>query len=251
MPERERGVPRVARRRNLKTLPPEKRIPLIIERLGTQYGVPTHARPLPAVDGLILGVLSQNTTDTNSDRAFERLKARFPTWEQVRDAPWPEVEQAIHVAGLSDVKATHIQQILRQITADRGKITLDFLKDMPTQEAREYLMSLPGIGPKTSAILLLFRFGKPVFPVDTHIYRVSKRLALIPEMATIERAHRIFDAMLKPEQMFPLHVALIMHGRRICIPRRPRCPVCPLLDLCPQVGVTEIEESKSRGVEES
>jgi endonuclease-3 len=241
----------VARRRNLKTLPPEKRVPLIIERLGTHHGVPTHARPLPAVDGLILGVLSQNTTDTNSDRAFTRLKARFATWEQVRDAPWGEVEQTIRTAGLSEVKARHIQQILEQITADRGRIELDFLRDMPTQEARDYLTSLPGIGLKTSAILLLFRFGKPVFPVDTHVYRVAKRLALIPEMASVARAHQIFDAMLKPDQMFPLHVGLIMHGRRICIPRRPRCPECPLLELCPQVGVTEIEESKSRRVEES
>jgi endonuclease-3 len=230
----------VARRRNLKTLPPEKRVPLILERLGMHPGMPTHARPLPAVDGLILGVLSQNTTDVNSDRAFTRLRARFATWEQVRDAPWEEVEEAIRVAGLSEVKATHIQQILSRITADRGGIELGFLRDMPTQEARDYLMSLPGIGLKTSAILLLFRFGKPAFPVDTHIYRVSKRLALIPEMATIARAHQIFDAMLKPEQMFPLHVGLIMHGRRVCIPRRPRCAECPLLDLCPQVGVDAV-----------
>ncbi len=226
-----------------KTLPARERVPLILERLRERYAPPTHARPLPPLDGLMLGVLSQNTTDVNSDRAFERLKARFATWEQVMEAPWAEVEATIHVAGLAEVKATNMQAILRRLKADRGKLDLEFLRDLPTEEAREYLMSLPGIGPKTSALVLLFRFGKPAFPVDTHIFRVAKRLALIPEKATVERAHRIFGEMLTPEQMFPLHVALIMHGRSICIPRRPRCPVCPILDLCPQVGVTEITPS--------
>ena len=176
---------------NLKDLPPEERIPLVLGQLAGQYEWPAHARPLPPLDGLILGVLSQNTTDTNSDRAFERLKARFPTWEAVMAAPRAEVEQAIHVAGLSEVKATHIQEILHRLLADRGELDLEFLRDLPTGEARAYLTSLPGIGPKTSALLLLFRFGKPVFPVDTHIYRVAKRLALIPSSASVERAHRI------------------------------------------------------------
>ncbi len=226
-----------ATKRNLKTLPPKQRLPLILERLSGEYELPGHARPLPPLDALILGVLSQNTSDANSGRAFTRLKKRFPTWEKALAAPRSEVEKAIETAGLWEQKAAAIQGILARLKQDRGKLDLEFLRDLPAEEGRKYLTSLPGIGLKTAALVLLFRFGKPVFPVDTHIYRVAKRLALIPEDATLARAHRIFDAMLEPEQMFPLHVALIMHGRRVCVPRRPHCPACPLLDLCPQVGV--------------
>jgi len=228
---------------NLKRLSPVKRVPLILERLGGHYELPGHARPLPPLDALLLGVLSQNTNDANSDRAFRRLKARFRTWKRVLEAPRAEVEAAVRVAGLWEQKAATIQGVLQRLMADRGSLDLEFLRGLPAEEGRKYLTSLPGIGVKTAALLLLFRFDKPVFPVDTHIYRVAKRLALLPETATVDRAHRIFDAMLEPQQMFPLHVALIMHGRQVCIPRRPRCPACPLLDLCPQVGVTEVTPS--------
>jgi len=222
---------------DLKKLPPEKRVPLILKRLGKQYEIPEHARRLPLLDSLVLTVLSQNTNDGNSGRAFEQLKERFPTWEAALRAPRRQIKKAIRVGGLAEIKSGRIQEILRRIQQERGKLDLEFLRAMSVEDARDYLLSLPGIGRKTAAVLMLFQLDLPVFPVDTHIHRVSKRLELIPPNATAERAHDIFDAMLKPRQMFPLHVGLILHGRRICVARRPRCLECPLLDLCPQMGV--------------
>ena len=220
-----------------KKLPPEKRIPLILTRLAKRDEIPTHARRMPLLDSLVLTVLSQNTNDDNSGRAFGQLKARFPTWEAARKAPRRQVESAIRVGGLARIKSGRIQEILRRIHQERGKLNLEFLRRLSVEEAREYLLGLPGIGRKTAAVLMLFQLDLPVFPVDTHVHRVSRRLGLIPPKTSAERAHDLFDAMLKPKQMFPLHVGLIRHGRRICTARQPRCPVCPLLDLCPQVGV--------------
>ena len=222
---------------DLKKLPPGKRVPLILRRLGKQYEIPEHARRLPLLDSLVLTVLSQNTNDGNSGRAFEQLKVRFPTWEAALQAPRRQVEKAIRIGGLAQIKSGRIQEILRRIKQERGKLDLEFLREMPIADVREYLLSLPGIGRKTAAVLMLFQLDLPVFPVDTHIHRVSKRLGLVPPNASAERAHDVFDGMLKPKQMFPLHVGLILHGRRICVARRPRCPECSLLELCPQVGV--------------
>ena len=221
-----------------KQLPPGKRIPLILKRLGKQYQLPAHARRLPLLDSLVLTVLSQNTNDGNSSRAFAQLKARFPAWEAARQAPRRQVAQAIRVGGLAEIKSGRIQEILRRVHQERGKLDLEFLRKMDLEGARAYLLGLPGIGRKTAAVLMLFQLDLPVFPVDTHIHRVSKRLGLIPPKASAERAHDVFDEMLKPKQMFPLHVGLITHGRRVCSAQRPRCPECALLDLCPQVGVT-------------
>jgi endonuclease-3 len=221
----------------LKRLPPEKRIPLLLKRLGKQYALPEHARRLPLLDSLVLTVLSQNTNDGNSGRAFAQLKARFPTWEAVLKAPRRQVAAAIRVGGLAEIKSGRIQQILRRIQQEQGKLDLEFLRQMPVDGVQGYLLSLPGIGRKTAAVLMLFQLDLPVFPVDTHIHRVSKRLGLVPPTTSAERAHDMFDAMLKPKQMFPLHVGLILHGRGVCTARRPRCPECLLLDLCPQVGV--------------
>ena len=222
---------------DLKKLPSEKRVPLILKRLGKQYEIPEHARRLPLLDSLVLTVLSQNTNDENSGRAFQELRARFPTWEAALQAPRRQFESAIRVGGLAEIKSGRIQEILRRIQQERGKLDLGFLRRRPVAEVREYLLSLPGIGRKTAAVVMLFQLDLPVFPVDTHVHRVSRRLGLIPPNASAERAHDMFDAMLRPKQMFPLHVGLILHGRRICAARRPRCPECPLLELCPQVGV--------------
>jgi len=223
---------------DLTTLPPGKRIALILRRLGKEYQIPAHARRLPLLDSLVLTVLSQNTNDSNSGRAFAQLKARFPTWKAALVAPRRQVETAIRVGGLAEIKSRRIQEMLRRIQQERGKLGLQFLRKMSVEEARAYLLGLPGIGRKTAAVLMLFQLDLPVFPVDTHIHRVSKRLGLIPPKASAERAHDVFDEMLKPKQMFPLHVGLITHGRRVCSAQRPRCAECALLDLCPQVGLT-------------
>lgn len=198
-----------------------------------------HARRREALDSLIATVLSQNTSDINSGRAFAALKARFPDWEQVLTARPRQIAAAIRSGGLADIKSVRIKRILQQIEQDQGRLDLSVLGRLPVEEARDYLVSLPGIGKKTAAVVLLFALGKPIFPVDTHVLRVSKRLGLIPPKTTMDRAHDIFDAMLKPDQMLPLHLGLIRHGREVCLAARPRCHLCVLSELCPRVGVAD------------
>ena len=146
-------------------------------------------RPHDPVASLVLTILSQNTNDVNRDRAYERLLARFSTWEQVRDAPEAELVDAIRPAGLRPTKAPRIQGALRRITKERGEIELGFLKEMGLEEARAWLLDIPGVGPKTAAIVLLFALGMPAFPVDTHVHRVTRRLGLIPAKTSREKAH--------------------------------------------------------------
>jgi len=212
---------------------PAARALAIHHRLVELYG--DHpARPhLDPLEELVSTILSQNTNDLNRDRAFERLRRRFPNWEAVRDAPVEAVEEAIRPAGLSRIKAPRIQAALRRISTERGVLSLDFLAELPLQEARSWLTAMEGIGPKTAAIVLLFAFGRPAFPVDTHIHRVSKRLGLIPPNASRERAHLLLEQLLPPEVYYTAHLNLIRHGRETCHPRRPACAHCPLLDLCP------------------
>lgn len=203
-----------------------------------------HAVKRDPIDSLVATVLSQNTSDANSGRAFAQLKARFPTWDRVLAARPQQIATAIRSGGLAEIKSRRIKLILLRIVADRGRLDLSFLSDLSTEEARDYLVSLPGIGKKTAAVVLLFAMEKPVFPVDTHVLRVSKRLGLIPPKTTMDRAHDLFDGMLKAGQMLPLHLGLIQHGREVCIAARPRCDECVLSDLCPRVGVSA---SRARG----
>ncbi len=204
----------------------------IHRRLAGRYGEhPCRPRMEPVAE-LVSTILSQNTSDGNRDRAFARLQERFPSWEAVRDAPVEEVEEAIRPAGLSRIKAPRIQTALRRITEERGNITLDFLAEMPLEEARAWLSSIPGIGPKTAAIVLLFSFGRPAFPVDTHIYRLGRRLGLLPSNVSRERAHLLLEKLLPPETYLAFHLNLIRHGREVCHARRPDCPHCFLLGLC-------------------
>jgi endonuclease-3 len=228
--------------------PPQARLPLILRRLDRTYGRPAHARGGDPLDSLIGTLLSQNTTDVNSDKAFQRLKERFPTWQDVMAARASSIAAAIRPGGLGDVKSRRIKQILRQIEEDRGRLDLGFLRRMSVPEARHYLTSLPGVGPKTAACVLLFSLGRAAFPVDTHVLRVSKRLGLLPPKTTLEQAHVIYAEMLdsagpsrkgwEADRMLALHLGLIRHGREICVARRPRCDICPLFELCPRVGVT-------------
>ncbi len=218
--------------------PPAARIPLILRRLPRVATRPVHARRTNPLDSLIGTVLSQNTTDANSGPAFDRLKAKFPAWETAARAKPGQIAAPIRSGGLAEIKAARIKRILQQIERDRGRLDLSFLDRLPLSEARRYLTNLPGVGPKTAACVLLFSLGKPAFPVDTHVLRVSKRLGLIPPTTTMDRAHDIFADLLQPSQMLPLHLGLVRHGRQVCAARRPKCSICSLAELCPRVGVT-------------
>jgi endonuclease-3 len=201
-------------------------------RLLDFYGQPTWRNPLPAVDELISTILSQNTNDINRDRAYESLRRHFPAWEAVRDAAPGSVVAAIHLAGLANQKGPRIQQVLREITNERGSLELDFLKDMPLEEARAWLKKFKGVGPKTAAIVLLFSLGRPAFPVDTHIYRVTGRIGLRPEKMTVEDAHLYLEKLFPPETYYAAHLNIIRLGREICAARKPACGRCPLRGLC-------------------
>ncbi|MCB9134917.1 MAG: endonuclease III [Anaerolineales bacterium] len=214
----------------------------IHERLLAFYGYPEWRNPLPPLSELVSTILSQNTNDNNRDKAFDALTARFSTWEAVRDAPPHEVQDAIRPAGLANQKGPRIQQVLREITAQRGKLNLDFLKNLPDDEVFAWLTQFKGVGPKTATIVMQFSLGKPAFPVDTHIYRVSGRLGLRPENMTVEQAHPHLASLLPPETYYAAHLNIIRLGREICAARKPRCPECPLQDVC-AYRITQLESS--------
>ena len=197
-----------------------------------EYGQPVWRRELPALDELVSTILSQNTNDLNRDRGFEALRARFPSWEAVRDAPEAEVIDAIRPAGLANQKGPRIQQVLRAITHERGALDLEFLRDMPLDEARGWLTKFKGVGPKTAAIVLLFSLGLPAFPVDTHVHRVTGRLGLRPEKLSADDSHAYFEGLLPPETYYAAHLNLIRHGREVCHALRPECERCVLKSMC-------------------
>jgi endonuclease-3 len=204
----------------------------VYQRLLEAYGLPNWGNPLPPLDELVSTILSQNTNDRNRDVAFQRLRARFPTWEAVRDAPVEQVVEAVRPAGLANQKGPRIQQVLRQISAEHGALDLEFLRAWPAEEALAWLTRFNGVGPKTASIVLVFSLGKPAFPVDTHIYRVSGRIGLRPEKISVEQAHTYLSGVFRPEQYGPGHMNLILLGRRACHARKPDCASCPVQDLC-------------------
>jgi endonuclease-3 len=202
------------------------------QTLLTFYGEPIWRNPLPPVDELISTILSQNTNDINRDRAFNALRAAYPTWEAVRDAPAASVVESIRVAGLANQKGPRIQQVLRQITMERGGLDLTFLSDLPLEEARDWLTKFNGVGPKTAAIVLCFSLGRPAFPVDTHIYRVTGRIGLRPEKISVEDAHPLLEKIFPPLAYYAAHLNIIRLGREICHARKPNCAICPLCLIC-------------------
>ena len=204
----------------------------IADQLQVLYGFPEWRPALPPLDELVSTILSQNTSDTNRDKAFFALKAKFADWESVRDAPVELIETTIRPAGLSKQKAPRIQAALRYITEKRGRLSLDFLKDMPVGEAKTWLTSMNGIGPKTTAIILLFAFNIPAFPVDTHVHRVTGRLGLIDEKTNADRAHDELETIIPADEFYPAHLNIIRHGREICKARKPLCERCPLTSEC-------------------
>jgi endonuclease-3 len=225
---------------NPKTQDVQRAHEILLEEYGDR---PWHARD--PVASLVNTILSQNTNDVNRDTAFERLRERFPTWEAVRDAPEEDLIEAIRPAGLGPTKAPRIQGALRTITEREGEITLDFLRDMSNEEAREWLTDLPGVGPKTAAIVLLFALGKPAFPVDTHVHRVTQRLGLIPEDASREKAHEILEDLAPPEIYYAFHLNLIAHGRAVCHARSPQHDQCVLRAECDYYNQEVKEEAGS------
>jgi endonuclease-3 len=202
------------------------------QRLIDFYGPPLWRNPLPPLDELVSTILSQNTNDANRDRAFQSLKSRYPTWEAVRDADTAEVIKTIQTAGLANQKGPRIQNILKDITAQQGHLDLSYLSEMTTEEARHWLMQHKGVGPKTAAIVLQFSLGKPAFPVDTHIYRVTGRLGIRPQKMSADQTHKFLEDLLPQETYYDAHLNIIRLGREICHARNPACPRCPLRDIC-------------------
>ena len=201
-------------------------------RLLANLGDPDWGQPLAPLDELICTILSQNTNDRNRDLAYRALQQRFPTWEAVREADEAEVMAAIRPAGLANQKGPNIQRLLREISQERGSLDLDFLKELSPEEARQWLTKFKGVGPKTAAIVLLFSLGKPAFPVDTHIYRVSGRLGLRPEKMSVEQAHAWLGRLFPEDAYSAAHINLIRLGRSLCQARQPNCAECCLADLC-------------------
>ena len=205
----------------------------VIELLEREYGSRVCQPGKQPIAVLIATVLSQNTSDVNSKRAFNSLMSTFGSWESVASAPVEYIAQAIKPGGLSRIKAVRIKQILNKIEEEQGSLSLDFLKAMNISEAKDYLMHLPGVGPKTASCVLLFGLGKPCLPVDTHVFRVAKRLGLIDSKVSIEKAPNLLQGQIPPSKVYQFHLHLIEHGRRVCHARRPCCTECVLKNGCP------------------
>jgi endonuclease-3 len=205
----------------------------ILELLTREYGERRWRRRQGPIAELVQTVLSQNTSDTNSGRAYKGLIASFGGWADVADADVAQISRAIKIGGLEQVKARYIKQALEEIRRKHGGFDLEFLKGMPLNEARDWLMQLPGVGMKTASCVLLFSLGMPAFPVDTHVFRVAGRLGLVDSKSSVEKAARRLEAVVPPGNVYQFHVSLIEHGRKVCKAQRPRCPECVLGELCP------------------
>jgi endonuclease-3 len=211
-----------------------RRVRAIHARLVKRFGELVPPRTVDPLDELILTVLSQHTSDVNAERAFAGLRAAFPGgWDEVVGAPTARLAEAIRGGGLANTKAPRIQAILREVREREGGYDLSRLREMSDPEARAYLTSLPGIGPKTAAVVLSFALGRDAMPVDTHVHRVARRLGLVPPKVSAERADRLLHELVPNGMRTPLHVAFIRLGREICKAPVPRCRQCPLKDLCP------------------
>lgn len=209
----------------------------VIDLLAPLYGYPVWEPHHDPMTELVLTILSQNTSDTNSGRAFMRLRARFGSWDELAEAPVELIEDAIRVGGLAQQKAPRIKAAVHAVRDHtNGTFALEFLADMPLDEAKAWLRALNGVGPKTAACVLMFALGRPALPVDTHVHRVATRLGLIPQGTTAEQAHDRLEAMLRPEEVYPFHITLIHHGRRLCSARNPNHAECPLAPRCPSAA---------------
>ena len=215
------------------------KITTAIRALEKAYGAKVRTRLDDPLECLIRTVLSQNTNDVNRDRAYDAMRARFPTWEAVMGAPARTLAGAIRVGGIANVKSKRIRRILRQINERFGALDLRFLRDRPREEAEGVLGGFDGVGLKTVKCVQVFALGQPVFPVDTHIFRLSKRMGFVDAKATREQAHEVMGRIVPPEKMYAFHLDLIEHGRRVCKAQRAMCPTCILKRSCPKIGVPD------------
>ena len=208
----------------------------ILRRLDTHFGERVWHQSNEGLDELVQTILSQSTTDANSGRAFANLQQRYFSWEDVRNAPFEELVEVIRVAGLARNKAKHIQKFLEYLFHTTGRYSIDHLTEMSTDDAFKWLVSIPGVGPKTAACTLMFAYGMPFMPVDTHVGRVSARLGIVAT-TNAEKAHHILHVTIPDHEKYAYHVHLIHLGRQICHARTPHCHQCPLADICPKIGV--------------
>jgi len=234
------------------SLIPTLHLARVYEALIATYGEPKNEPDYDPLGGLIGTILSQHTSDINSERAYRQLIEAFPTWEEVRDASTDKVAEAIKSGGLANIKSVRIQDVLLMLTEQQkeqgGTKTLSEylfgeLARRTTEEAWLYLRQLPGVGPKTAACVLMFHLDRAAFPIDTHVLRTSKRLGLIGPKVSADAAHPLFARVLPPEWVYPLHVNLIRHGRQICHAQRPACISCPLRSECAYVGNVNPQET--------
>ena len=209
-----------------------QRLKYVTQNLEAAYGTPHNDEADDPLDELIVTILSQATTNQNSSRTFASLKSRFKDWEAVRRAKPEKIAEAIKLGGLAQVKSVVIKNLLNEIKARVGKLDLSFLHTTPVADARAFLTSLKGVGPKTAACVLLFACKRPVFPMDTHIFRIARRLGLIPEKGNDEQAHRLMEQLIPENKHYSLHINMILHGRRVCHPSNPKCAKCCLIEHC-------------------
>jgi len=214
-----------------------RRLAPILRRLRRAYGDPPAPRRLPPLDELILTVLSQNTNDTNRDRAYADLRTRFPAWDDVADAPLPAVARAIRHGGLGPTKSVRLRAILRTLRARGLPLDERAFARMRSSALWDLLVGLKGVGPKTAACVLLFSLGRPFFPVDTHVHRIARRLGLVPDDADAVKTQELLQAAVADSDVYDLHMLLIRHGREVCLARRPLCSRCVLSQICPRIGV--------------
>lgn len=209
-----------------------RRVRAVVKKLEHTYGVPRWRPSNDPLSELIATILSQNTSDVNSDRAYAALRTAYPTWEAVLQADADEVAAVIRSGGLATLKTRRIQAILQVLQARDSGLSLDFLSQMPMPAARAFLAEFPGVGPKTIACVLLFACGYPALPVDTHVHRVTTRLGWLPHACTADRAHALLEPLIPPQKVYSAHVNLIRHGRAVCHARHPECVPCPLRSVC-------------------
>jgi endonuclease-3 len=211
---------------------PARHIRAVDDALADAYGDPLWEPDGDPLGGLIATILSQNTSDVNSDRAYVRLRARFPTWEAVLHAAQDQLADAIRSGGLAQIKAARILEALATLHQRYGRLDLDWLSDLPVPEARAVLTGLHGVGAKTASCVLLFNLGKPAFPVDTHVHRLSRRIGFAGPKMSPAAVQDLVEASIAPERTYPLHVNLIRHGRQVCKALRPQCGSCQIRRLC-------------------
>jgi endonuclease III len=233
-PKQRQGTPDRPRRSRPGKPPSPATVREIYRRLEARHGPLDAPRRLDPLEELILTVLSQNTSDVNRDRAFAAMRARYPAWEALAEADPADLAAAIRPGGLSNIKAPRILAILDEIRErEGGSLDLGWMATAHTDRVVEYLGSLPGVGPKTVACVLAFSLERPALPVDTHVFRVARRLGFVDDRTDAARAHRVMEELVPPRLRVRMHVGLIRHGRTICKAGRPSCEICPLLDLCP------------------